>query len=32
MTHELGPLPPVDYDAGWHRIYTADQMRAYAAA
>jgi hypothetical protein len=32
MTHELGPLPPVDYDAGWHRIYTADQMRDYAAA
>lgn len=28
----LPPLPPVDYDAGWHRQYTADQMRAYARA
>ena len=26
------PLPKVDYDAGWHRQYTADQMHAYAAA
>jgi len=26
------PLPKVDYDAGWHRQYTADQMHAHAAA
>lgn len=32
MTHELGPLPSCDRDAGWHRIYTADQLRAYALA
>lgn len=32
MTHELGPLPSCDRDAGWHRIYTAEQLRAYALA
>jgi septation ring formation regulator EzrA len=26
------PLPKVDYDAGWHRQYTTDQMHAHAAA
>jgi len=26
------PLPKVDYDAGWHRQYTADQMHTHAAA
>jgi len=28
MSITLPPLPKVDYDAGWHRQYTADQLRA----
>jgi len=28
MSITLPPLPPVDYDAGWQRQYTADQLRA----
>jgi hypothetical protein len=28
MSIILPKLPKVDYDAGWHRQYTADQLRA----
>ena len=28
MSITLPPLPKVDHDAGWHRQYTADQLRA----